>query len=133
MTINEALEMLQAKYKQLIEDGTLSWDDVVKLSIYAVMLVVRVLETQKEMPGEEKKRRAMEFLLSLFDSLMLVVDLPGVPKFFQALVKSMLREMVSQLASPVIDALVAWWNHYGWGDIGQLPDYSGTLDVKALL
>jgi hypothetical protein len=133
MTTNEALELLVAKYREYVNDNKLSWDEAIKLFFFAVMLAVRVLEANKDMPGSEKKQRAMAFLLMLYDSLMLAVKLPVVPDMFQALIKNMLREVLAQVASPLIDALVSWWNHYGWGDFVQLPETPSDLDIKALL
>lgn len=133
MTTNEALELLVAKYREYVNDNKLSWDEAVKLFAFAVMLAVRILEANKGMPGSEKKKRAMDFLMMLYDSLMLAIKLPVVPDMFQTLVKGMLREVLAQVASPLIDALVSWWNHYGWGDFADLPKNPSDLDIKALL
>jgi hypothetical protein len=133
MSLEQALELVVAKYRAAMEDGKLTWDEMVKLTFFAVALITRLAESDKDMSGADKKKMAIESLLKIFDSFVANITLPGVPAFFQPLVKSFLRETLAQVASPLIDALVELWNKIGWGDFDSEFDNVDKLDVLTLV
>ena len=76
-------------------------------------LVKLIEELSKDLPGPEKKRIAMQYVEQLFDRIVVGIDIPYVPDFFEKILDKYLKNLFVTLADGAIDSLVTLLNNLG--------------------
>jgi hypothetical protein len=69
--------------------------------------IVQILETiGTDLSGKEKKSIALEFISSFYDKVFLVVSIPFVPNFVEAIIHSYVKKILMIMVDASIDAVV---------------------------
>jgi hypothetical protein len=69
--------------------------------------MVQILETiGTDLSGKEKKSIALEFISSFYDKVFLVVSIPFVPNFVEAIIHSYVKKILMIMVDASIDAVV---------------------------
>jgi hypothetical protein len=69
--------------------------------------MVQILETiGTDLSGKEKKVIALEFISSFYDKVFLVVSIPFVPNFVEAIIHSYVKKILMIMVDSSIDAVV---------------------------
>lgn len=76
-------------------------------------LVKLIEELAKDLPGPEKKRIAMQYVEQLFDRIIVGIDIPYVPDFFEKILDKYLKKLFVKLADGAIDSIVTLLNNLG--------------------
>jgi hypothetical protein len=80
-----------------------------------VAKVVLIIESTvgSALSGPEKKEQAMEAIGKIVDTVMVIIDVPFVPEWFEQRVDKYIRIILMDIASGSIDALVTTFHDTG--------------------
>ena len=113
---------LQPDFLKIINQAKSSLDQVKNVTIdqawkilqLAVVCVVQDIERNAvDLPGQDKKVIAMDWLSKFYDSVFVVINIPFVPAFVQPIIKKYIKMFLMALVSSTIDAMVTTFRNTG--------------------
>jgi len=114
LIIQEAEKLTKELQAKLQNAKTLALDEVWRSLQLVVAGVVQIIEAiAKELEGKEKKAIAIEFINAFYDKAILVVDIPLVPSFMEAIIHSYVKKILMIMVSASIDATVSIFRQTG--------------------
>jgi len=108
-------DLVLEKANKLIELGKEAVGEVKRVSISEAWKIlqltsagiVQILESiATDLSGPDKKAIAMEFMNSFYDKVFMVVSIPLVPNFVEAIIHSYVKKILMIMVGSSIDAIV---------------------------
>jgi FMN-dependent NADH-azoreductase len=114
LIIQEAEKLTKELQDKLREAKKIALDEAWRSLQLVVAGVVQTIEAiAKELEGKEKKAIAMEYINIFYDKAILVVDIPLVPSFVEAIIHSYVKKILMIMVSASIDATVSIFRQTG--------------------
>lgn len=105
--------ILQAK-SSLSEVKNVALSQAWKMLQLAVVSTIQVIEkAATDLAGKDKKTIAMEFLSKFYDSVFVIIDIPFVPNFLEAIIHKHVKNLLMVMVGSTIDAMVTTFRNTG--------------------
>lgn len=103
--IKAEFDLVLAKYKELIADGTLSTSDMLSLLVSGIGSVVRVMDGYIDLPFEQRKQIGLELTQQFYTEIIAPIDIPGVPNIIEGYIDNVAGQLLMVGVEKLYDAI----------------------------
>lgn len=125
-------EQIQQQFNLSVQDIRNSLSEVKRFTLSQTWKVLQVITGRAiniveahalNYPGSGKKEIALNIISSFYDSVFIVVDIPLVPRFLEAIIHTYVKKILMMAVAATIDAMVFTFKENGiWGTHTTQPE-----------
>jgi hypothetical protein len=114
LVLNQAETITNQAKESLKNLKTIALSEAWKLLQLATAGIVQIIEKMaNDLDGVEKKKIAIEYLDTFYDSVFTVVDIPFIPNIIEPIMHKYVKSMLMIMAAASIDATVTIFRQTG--------------------
>jgi hypothetical protein len=114
LVLNQAETITNQAKESLKNLKTIALSEAWKLLQLATAGIVQIIEKMaNDLDGVEKKKIAIEYLDTFYDSVFTVVDIPFIPNIIEPIMHKYVKSMLMIMTSASIDATVTIFRQTG--------------------
>jgi ABC-type lipopolysaccharide export system ATPase subunit len=114
LVLNQAETITNQAKESLKNLKTIALSEAWKLLQLATAGIVQIIEKMaNDLDGGEKKKIAIEYLNTFYDSVFTVVDIPFIPNIIEPIMHKYVKSMLMIMTSASIDATVTIFRQTG--------------------
>lgn len=115
-------ELILKEVEKLLSETQKSYQDIKKFTLeqtwkilqILISTVIQVIEIiGQDLTGPDKKELAMNIISNFYDTIFLVIDIPGIPNFLEAYLHKYVKTLIMIFVSSTIDSMVRVFREVG--------------------
>jgi hypothetical protein len=115
-------ELIQKEVEKLILTTKETYKDIKKFAIgqmwkilqLVIAAIIQIIEIiGNDLSSVEKKELALNMVSNFYDTIFLVVDIPGIPSFIESYIHKYVKALVMIFVSSTIDSMVRIFREVG--------------------